>query len=309
MRGLELLTRAIRDPLSSDRNAIAIATLGILLLTVMDAVIKSLTAEFSALQVMYFRNVTGLACAGVVFAIMKPGWPNREQLKNHALRSSIMMCTGLMFFYALAHMPLAELFVYTFTAPIFVALFGALLLKERLTGPVMIGLLLGFVGIVAIVTTDPAARFGSGSRSGLAAALLSPVLYALAMVLLRRQAGNEPVSRIVFLQSLLISLVIVPLAAFTTPLPTGITVWKVLALGVLGTAGNYLLATAFKKADAAKVAVSEYTGLIWAAILGYAFFGETPRMMVWVGAALVIAGCLIVARGRVVKPPVAVKDA
>lgn len=295
--------------MTSDRNAIAIATLGILLLTIMDAVIKSLTAEFSALQIMYFRNVTGMFFAGLFFLAMKPGWPNREQLRNHALRSSIMLCTGLMFFYALGQIPLAELFVYTFTAPIFVALLGSLLLKERLTGPVVAGLALGFVGIIAIVATDPAARFGSGSSMGVAAALLSPILYALAMVLLRLHSGNEPVSRIVFLQSLLISSVIVPLAAFTTPLPTGVNLWKVLALGILGTAGNALLATAFKKAEAGKVAVSEYTGLIWAALIGYAFFSETPRMMVWVGAALVIAGCLIVARGRAVKPPAAAAGA
>jgi len=295
--------------LTSDRAAIAIATLGILLLTVMDAIIKSLSAEFSALQIMYFRNVTGMFFAGLFFLAMKPGWPNREQLRNHALRSSIMLCTGLMFFYALGQIPLAELFVYTFTAPIFVALLGSLLLKERLTGPVVAGLALGFVGIIAIVATDPAARFGSGSSMGVAAALLSPILYALAMVLLRLHSGNEPVSRIVFLQSLLIRSVIVPLAAFTTPLPTGVNLWKVLALGILGTAGNALLATAFKKAEAGKVAVSEYTGLIWAALIGYAFFSETPRMMVWVGAALVITGCLIVARGRTVRQPMAAQDA
>ncbi|MCA3586569.1 MAG: DMT family transporter [Methylocystis sp.] len=295
--------------MTSDRAAIAIATLGILLLTVMDAIIKSLSAEFSALQIMYFRNVTGMFFAGLFFLAMKPGWPNREQLRNHALRSSIMLCTGLMFFYALGQIPLAELFVYTFTAPIFVALLGSLLLKERLTGPVVAGLALGFVGIIAIVATDPAARFGSGSSMGVAAALLSPILYALAMVLLRLHSGNEPVSRIVFLQSLLISSVIVPLAAFTTPLPTGVNLWKVLALGILGTAGNALLATAFKKAEAGKVAVSEYTGLIWAALIGYAFFSETPRMMVWVGAALVITGCLIVARGRTVRQPMAAQDA
>ncbi len=295
--------------MTSDRAAIAIATLGILLLTVMDAIIKSLSAEFSALQIMYFRNVTGMFFAGLFFLAMKPGWPNREQLRNHALRSSIMLCTGLMFFYALGQIPLAELFVYTFTAPIFVALLGSLLLKERLTGPVVAGLALGFVGIIAIVATDPAARFGSGSSMGVAAALLSPILYALAMVLLRLHSGNEPVSRIVFLQSLLIRSVIVPLAAFTTPLPTGVNLWKVLALGILGTAGNALLATAFKKAEAGKVAVSEYTGLIWAALIGYAFFSETPRMMVWVGAALVITGCLIVARGRTVRQPMAAQDA
>jgi drug/metabolite transporter (DMT)-like permease len=284
--------------LSSDRNAIALATLAIFLLTTMDAVIKSLSVQFNALQIMYFRTIVGLLCAGMLFLIVRPGLPNFEQLKSHALRSCIMLATGLMFFYALGRMPLAELFVYTFTAPMFIALFGALILKERLNTTVMTGLGLGFAGIVAIVATDPAARFGGGSTSGLAAAILSPITYALAMVLLRRQAGNEPVARIVFMQSLLISAVMVPLMAFSTPMPQGADIWKVLAVGVLGTVGNYTLTTAFKKAEAAKVAVAEYTALIWAALIGYAFFQETPRMMVWVGGALVIAGCLSVAWAR-----------
>ncbi len=286
------------NPLSSDRNAIALATLAIFLLTTMDAVIKSLSVHFNTLQIMYFRTVVGLMCAGTLFLIVRPGLPNFEQLKSHALRSGIMLATGLMFFYALGQMPLAELFVYTFTAPMFIALFGALLLKERLSGQVIIGLGLGFTGIVAILVTDPAARFGGGSTTGLAAAILSPITYAFAMVLLRRQAGNEPVARIVFMQSVLISAVMVPFMAWSTPLPQGAEIWKVLAVGVLGTVGNYTLTTAFKNAEAAKVAVAEYTGLIWAALIGYAFFHETPRIMVWVGGALVIAGCLSVAWAR-----------
>jgi S-adenosylmethionine uptake transporter len=284
--------------LPSDRNALAIATLGILLLTVMDAIIKSLSASYTAVEIMYFRNITGLVLGGLLFLALRPGWPSRGELGHHALRSGVMMCSGLLFFYALGQMPIAELFVYAFTAPIFVALFGAVLLKERLTAPVLGGLALGFSGIVAIVATDPAARFGGGSTAALLAALLSPIFYALAAVLLRRQAGGEPAVRIVFLQSIFISIVMVPLAAFTTAMPVGIDVWKVLGLGLLGTAGNLLLAAAFRRAEAAKVAVAEYTGLIWAAILGYAFFAEVPRSMVWVGAALVIAGCLVVARGQ-----------
>jgi drug/metabolite transporter (DMT)-like permease len=287
--------------LSSDRHAIALATLAIFLLTVMDSVIKSLSVQFNTLQIMYFRTVVGLLCAGVLFAVVRPGLPSLVQLKSHAIRSGIMLATGLMFFYALGQMPLAELFVYTFTAPMFVALFGALLLKERLSGPVLLGLALGFAGIIAIVATDPAARFGGGSSTGLAAAILSPITYAFAMVLLRRQAGNEPAVRIVFMQSLLISAVMVPMMALATPLPQGIGIVQVLAVGLLGTLGNLLLTTAFHKAEAAKVAVAEYTGLIWAALIGFAFFQEVPRTMVWVGGALVIAGCLSVAWGR--KPP------
>ncbi len=85
----------------------------------------------------------------------------------------------------------------------------------------------------------------------------------------------------------------VPLCAFTTPMPVGIDVWK-----VLGLASWHRRQPAarrrFRRAEAAKVAVAEYTGLIWAAILGYVFFAEVPRSMVWVGGGLVIAGCLIV---------------
>ena len=284
--------------LNSDRNALAIATLGILLLTVMDAIIKSLSGRYTAVEIMYFRNITGLVLGGMLFLTLRPGWPTRAEFAHHALRSGVMMCSGLLFFYALGQMPIAELFVYAFTAPIFVALFGAILLKERLTGPVIGGLALGFSGIVAIVATDPAARFGGGSAAALTAALLSPLFYALAAVLLRRAAGGEPAVRIVFLQSLLISMVMVPLAAFTTAMPSGLDIARVAGLGVLGTAGNLLLAAAFRRAEAAKVAIAEYTGLIWAAMLGYVFFAEVPRNMVWVGAALVIAGCVVVARGR-----------
>jgi len=287
--------------MTSDRKAIAIATFGILLLTTMDSLIKSLSASFSTLEIMYFRSLTGLACAASLFAVARPGWPSRAQFWHHALRAAIMLSTGLLFFYALSKMPLAELFVYTFTAPIFVALFGAVLLKEKLTAPVGVGLALGFAGIIVIIATDPNARFGGGGGGALAAAVLSPLLYALAMVLLRRQAGGEPAIRIVLMQSLLIACVMVPAAGFTTPMPAAGDVWKVLSLGFLGTAGSLLLALAFKRAEAAKVAVSEYTGLIWAAIIGYVFFGETPRAMVWVGGCLVIAGCVVVARGGRIK--------
>jgi drug/metabolite transporter (DMT)-like permease len=287
---------------TSDRSAIALATLAVLILTIMDAVIKQLSLHFNALEIMYFRTVSGVFCAACYFTLMRPGLPNIAQLKSHGLRSAIMLCTGLMFFHALGRMPLAELFVYTFTAPIFIALFGALILREKVTAPVIAGIAFGFSGILLIILTDPAATFGGGSPDGLAAAILSPISYALAMVLLRKQSGSEPVARIVFMQSLMISSVIVPVMIWSTPLPQGMDIARAAAIGVLGTVGNLLLATAFSRADAAKVAVSEYTGLIWAALIGYAFFAETPRLMVWAGAGFVIAGCLAVLRKQNVRP-------
>jgi drug/metabolite transporter (DMT)-like permease len=284
--------------LNADQKAIAIATLAIFLLTVMDALIKGLSSTYSAPQIMLLRASFGFIWAVGVFLWFRPGWPQGVQWKAHILRTCIMLTAGVLFFHALGRMPLAELFVYTFTAPIFVALFGSLLLREHLTRQVLLGLSLGFGGMVVIVATDPAARFGGGSWDGLAAALLSPIVYALAMVLLRKQAGHEPVPRIVFVQQVISVAIFVPLMSWQTPLPQGQQWIAAIAIGLLGTAGNLLLAMAFSRAEAAKVGVAEFTGLIWAALIGYAVFHETPRAMVWIGGALVITGCIVVLKGK-----------
>jgi drug/metabolite transporter (DMT)-like permease len=302
-RILPLSSTTTADHAIADRHAMPLALAAILLLTVMDSLIKSLSVRFNAVEIMFFRQGLGVFFAAGLFLWFRPGWPSRTQWRGHGLRTLIMMATGLMFFHALGRMPLAELFVYTFTAPIFVALFGLIILKERPNAATMAGLALGFAGILAIVLTDPAARFGGGSLDGVAAAILSPITYALAMVLLRRQAGNEPVPRIVFIQSLLtaglVSLLVLPVP----PMPQDGEIGRVVAIAALGTLGNFLLAMAFARAEAARVIVAEYTGLIWAAAIGFVFFAETPRAMVWVGAALVIGGCIIVMRAKA-RPPV-----
>jgi drug/metabolite transporter (DMT)-like permease len=154
----------------SDRNAMLLALVAILLLTIMDSVIKSLSQRFNALEIMYFRQGFGVVFAAALFLWFRPGWPSPAQWRGHLLRTLIMMATGLMFFHALGRMPLAELFVYTFTAPMFTALFGFLILKERLGPAAGAGLALGFAGILAIVLTDPNARFGAHTWDGLAPA-------------------------------------------------------------------------------------------------------------------------------------------
>jgi drug/metabolite transporter (DMT)-like permease len=294
--------RAVRGlpHVQSDRNAILLALLAIFLLTVMDSIIKSLSARFNAVEIMYFRQGFGVFLAGALFLWFRPGWPSRAQWPDHISRTLIMTATGIMFFHALGKLPLAELFVYTFTAPMFTALFGWLILKERLAARTGVGLALGFAGILLIVLTDPTLRSGGVATSwdGLAAALLSPVTYALAMVLLRKQAGGEPVARIVFMQALITVGLLTPFMLPTISAPVGSDLVKALVIAALGTSGGFILTMAFARAEAGKVIVAEYSGLIWAALIGYVAFAETPRPMVWAGAALVIAGCLAVMRGK-----------
>jgi S-adenosylmethionine uptake transporter len=56
------------------------------------------------------------------------------------------------------------------------------------------------------------------------------------------------------------------------------------------------MVAAYARAEAARLAPIEYTALVWAALLGYAFYAETPAPATFAGAGLIIAGALAVAR-------------
>ena len=129
-----------------------------------------------------------------------------------------------------------------------------------------------------------------------AAVLLSTVTYALSMVLLRARAQRDAAITIVAIQNVAPALMLAGPAAVVW-VPPGLGDWPLLAvIGVLGVAGHLLMAHAYARAEAARLAPLEYTALIWAALLGYAFFGEMPTIATLAGAALIMAGAIVVSR-------------
>jgi S-adenosylmethionine uptake transporter len=65
-----------------------------------------------------------------------------------------------------------------------------------------------------------------------------------------------------------------------------------------------LLGWAYARAGAAYLSTTEYTAFLWAMLLGWLRFGEHVSSFTILGAALIVAGCLIAARGRKVDHPV-----
>jgi drug/metabolite transporter (DMT)-like permease len=63
---------------------------------------------------------------------------------------------------------------------------------------------------------------------------------------------------------------------------------------VLGGSGHILLTESYRYASASVVAPFDYTSMVWALILGYAFFGETPTLMIVLGSAIIAAAGLFV---------------
>jgi drug/metabolite transporter (DMT)-like permease len=280
-----------------------VASVGMVLLTVMDATVKSLSGSYSTAQIVFVRFLLIGLIIGAMVASARQSWPPARRLTIHFGRALLMLITSSTFFYALGHLPLADVFVLSLTSPIFIALFAALFLKEHVKPAVAIAILAGFAGVLVMV-------FGAGVRGdrsyepyALFCALVSPVTYALGIVLLRAQTASEPVTVILATQAMMVAALVSPAAAIAPVVPTSNDVLAFAAVGVLGALGHLAFGNGLKRMPAAKFAMIEYTGVIWAALLGYAFFNETPRATAWIGAGLIVAACLIVVRNRASPPP------
>ncbi|MGE7414078.1 DMT family transporter [Methylobacterium tarhaniae] len=283
---------------TSPASAVLLAALGIGLLSLMDATIKGLSDRYGVTGIAFARYAVGTLVMAAVLALLRPGWPSAETWRSNGLRAVLVVATALCFFHGLSVLPLAEALALSFLSPIFIALFAALLLRERVRPPVWAGLVVGFLG-VGIVVAGQVGTEGPrevGSAWGIAAILASALTYALSMVLLRARARHDPVVTIVVIQNAGPAAMLAAPAAWTWT-PVAAPDWALLVLvGLLGVAGHLVLSRAYARAEAARLAAMEYTALLWAIGLGYVAFGEVPGVATLAGAGLILAGSALAAR-------------
>ena len=116
------------------------------------------------------------------------------------------------------------------------------------------------------------------------------------MLMARKQARTDSVWTILLIQSVLPLLLLAAPAAWRwQPMQDG-DIALVLLAGDLGTLGLLSLTFASTRLEASRVAPVEYTGLVWATVLGYILFGEVPTLVTSASAALIVGGCLLLLR-------------
>jgi drug/metabolite transporter (DMT)-like permease len=113
------------------------------LLSLMDALIKLLTARYPTFQIVWLRFSFGLVGATLLLAFMRPGWPGRETILFNWTRSLLVMVVATTFFFALSVLPLAEDIALSFVSPLFMVLFGVLLVGEKIDSRIGIALAAG----------------------------------------------------------------------------------------------------------------------------------------------------------------------
>src|SRR5262249_30243300 len=267
------------------------------LLTLMDAMIKSLSPRYPTFEIAFLRYLFAMAGATAYVAWMRPGWPTRTATLHNGLRALLIVVTATSFFFALGKLPLADAIALSFISPVLTALLGGLLLGERLDWRIAMALAAGFAGMVLIVGGSLGARdYSEEVVVGAVAVLVSAVGYALNLVMLRHRATRDPLAHIVLFQNLGPALVLVlpALWVWTPPTPTDFARFAV--LGTIGVAAHTMLAHAFARIEAARLAPVQYVTLVWGVLLGFLFFGDVPALLTIIGAGLIVLGTLVTRR-------------
>lgn len=282
---------------------LAIAAEG--LLSLMDALVKAMTARYPTFQIAFLRFSFGSIWASLLLSYLRPGWPSRETVIYNATRSVLIVVTATSFFYALSQLPMADAVALAFMSPVFLALFGAFFLGERIDARILLALVAGLAGMVLIAGS----RIGSGTYTygamyGTAACVLTAVTYALTLVLLRARAQRDALAIIVWFQNVGPALLLVPAVVLVWRVPSASDLAAFALIGLLGVVGHLLMAIAFARAEAARLAPVQYVTLAWGVLFGYLFFADLPGLATLAGAGLIVIGTIVTHRRKPAPPAV-----
>lgn len=262
---------------------------GILFVAV-TGIVRHLGTDMSPVQAAFIRYLFGLILLLPVFIRMGSLLRTPSVLGLHAARGVIHGIGVMLWFFAMARIPIAEVTALGFTAPIFTTLGAALFLGERLHLYRIGAVLMGFGG--ALVVLQPGFQ---SINIGSIAQLTAAPLFACSFLLAKRLTSLESSTAIVAYLSVFVTLVLLPPALIVWRTPTLVELGWLLATASCATAGHYTLTQAFRAADITVTQPIQFLQLVWATLLGLLVFGEQPEVWTWVGGGMVVASATFIA--------------
>lgn len=286
-------------------RGLAIMTLAMLIVPSMDVLAKLLTREMPALEVSFGRFVGQMAIAGLVGVAIGEG--RRlipPSLGGHVLRSLFMAATSLLFFSALARMPLTDALAIAFAEPMILTAVSPIFLGETVGWRRWAACGVGFLGTLVIIRPS-FEQFGTTALLPLASA----ATFAGYHVMTRRLSGQGSLTAVQFVTGVtgtaalglgLVGAALTGAVERPVVAPQGMGWVIFFAIGVISFVTHGMIIKAFERAPAAVLAPFGYLEIVSATTLSILVFGDIPDGPTMAGIALIVgSGLYIVHRERV----------
>lgn len=277
------------DRAHSERRGYAFMLGSSLSFALMGALVKVASDSLPVEEVTFFR-----AFGGLVFVA---GGMVLGQVSFQARDKGLLVWRGVMgwaaltaYFYAIAHLYLADAVLLNYTSPFFTALFAAFFLGERLNARTMASLMAALAG-VALVVGPKGGFWNLGAVSGLGSAVSA----SLAYVAVKRAAARNTPWAIVLYFSLVASALTLPWMVRVYHAPTAREWLLLVGVAASATVAQLLMTFGYQLARASTASIVSLFTPLFAAVLGFACFQHVPTWGTWAGGALILGAGLVLA--------------
>ena len=282
----------------SPATAFAVAAIGIASYSCMDALMKGLSIVSGAYSAVLWRSIAGVLLLGPVFLARRRPWPTQEALRLHWWRGLAAGASVVLFFWGLVRVTMAQGVALSFIAPLIALYLAAAFLGERIRRSAIWGSAVASLGVLAIAAGEIVNQVSTAHVLGSVAILAASLLYAVSLVLLRRQAQVADALEVALFTSVVLGGVLLLGAPWFSQAPSIAELPRIAAAAALGSVSTVLLAWAYARAQAQVLVPVEYTAFLWSGLLGYLVFGERVSLYTVAGAGLIIGGCVVAVRGN-----------
>lgn len=253
--------------------------------SMMGACVKQGAADFGPTELVFWRSLFGLLLllgmgARQSHTIATPHW------RLHLGRSLSGLISLWLYFFALAHLPLATAVTLNYTSPLFLALILYVTGQAAAQYRLLLFLGMGFVGVIMLLQPhlrpDQWVYAGIGLLSGFGASISYYQIRSMG-------ALGEPDWRIVLYFTGLSTVITGLFLPFQPHTPLTLhSVGLLVSLGVFATLGQLSMTRAYRVGATLVVANFAFATIVFSALFGVVLFHESPPWLSWAGMMVII---------------------
>ncbi|NCP62355.1 MAG: DMT family transporter [Alphaproteobacteria bacterium] len=266
------------------KSGILCMILAMFIFAVVNVTVKGLASTYGVWQITFCRFFFVLF--PVLYLLKKEGGKSAlKPVKLHLLAATGIIGSFAVFilFKAFQTGRLADVTALAYSSILFVTALSVPFLKEAVGWRRWAAVVVGFSGVLLMANPD------MGFQTGSLLAVCFAFMDAVIMILLRISTRYNAIGTTVFYMALFAALTAFPFMLMEFSMPNNRTDFALLAfLGLGGGVGQIFLTRAYSIAPAVAVAPMIYTSMIWGALFGIFFFGESLTLPLVSGAVIVI---------------------
>jgi drug/metabolite transporter (DMT)-like permease len=273
-------------------RGIASMVAAVFVFSIMDALMKRLSAHYGPLQVSLMRCVSSLVFVAMAI-VWRRSWTSLT-LANpvlHLARGALGVTMLSAFVFAVHLLSLAQTYSLFLLAPLLMTALSMPIYGDRVTSKRWLAIVVGLSGVLLIL--QPWSK-SVVSLAAAGAAAIATICYALSALSVRSLGRTNSNLSMVFWYLVIVSIACAILGFKDwQPIQSGDWGWLA-GIGVSGALGQLWITDAFRRAPPSVVGPFEYTAILWAFAIDWIFWSAAPSANLMLGAAIVIGSGVFV---------------